>query len=323
MAHRVGRPAPIVGRNRAMAPQPTKKAPGRKPLQTVSTNISNYDRTDPFAAFNSLRKLLSFLPSRVGGCQYKFSPEEHKLSMELLAIVEPFIGTAPARRTITRQPTEILDNIVFFVDSKRDLLSLGLTCHRMYSVVFPRHFDYRVIRAKVSSIRVWNHLIVHRAFARNVRRLEILDERDTTHEVIPLGITSTDTDVESTDDELDIHVKQEKLLIAALNKMSALKSFKWSCNHSLVSIDSIWPVLLKCQYLCQVDINDNSVFIPPVEPDEDSEGHTTKKKPKAMIVCDFFGRFGNYLISFGSCLISLRYPSSQQRRPTVLPRIPN
>lgn len=227
-------------------------------------------------------------------------------------MVEPFIGIVPARRTITRQPTEILDNIVFFVDSKRDLLSLGLTCHRLYSVVFPRHFDYRVIRARVSSIRVWNHLIVHRAFARNVRRLEILDERDTTNEMIPLGILNTDTDIESTDDELDIHAKQEKLLIAALNKMSALKSFKWSCNHSLVSIDKIWPVLLKCQYLSQVDINDNSVFIPPVEIDEDSEGVNTKK-PKAAIVRAVFRRCNCKLIFFHSFLISLQYPSSQQR----------
>ena len=266
--------------------QSTKKTSlisrGRKPLHSVSTEISHYDRTDPFAAFNALRKLLSFLPSKVGGCQNKLTPEEHKLSMHLLTIVEPFIGISPSRRTITRQPTEILDNIVFFVDSKRDLLSLALTCHRMYSIVFPRHFDYRVIRARVGSIRVWNHLILHRAFARNVRRLEILSERSDDNEIVPLGITATDTDVESTDDELSIHVKQEKLLISALSKMSALKSFTWSCNHSLVSIDNIWPTILKCQSLQQVEINDNSLFIPLAQEGED-EGQPPRKSLAVVV----------------------------------------
>jgi hypothetical protein len=92
-------------------PLPTRRA--RKPLYSVSTDISRYDRADPFAAFNALRKLLSFLPSKVGGCQNKMTPEEHNLSMHLLTILEPFIGTTPSRQTITRQPTEILDNIVF------------------------------------------------------------------------------------------------------------------------------------------------------------------------------------------------------------------
>ena len=268
-------------------PPPAKVSPAircRKPVRSVSTNISHYDRTDPLAAFNSLRKLLSFLPSKVGGAQYKLTPEEHKLSLHLLTIVEPFIGISPSRQTIARQPNEILDNIVFFIDSQRDLLSFGLTCQRMHSVVFPRHFHYRVIRARVSSLRVWNHLIVHRAFARNVRRLEILDERDSDREVIPSGITSSDTDIESTDDELGIHIKQEKLLVTALNKMTALKSFKWSCNHSLVSIETVWPILVKCTFLQQVEINDNSVFIPLGEESESGE-ELAPRKPAPTIVC--------------------------------------
>jgi hypothetical protein len=149
----------------------------------------------------------------------------------------------------------------------------------MYSVVFPRHYDYRVIRARVGSIRVWNHLIVHRAFARNVRRLEILSERDNDNEIVPLGIQGTDTDVESTDDELDMHVKQEKLLVAALAKMSALKSITWSCDHSLVSIENVLPTLLKCQSLQQVEINDNSFFAPL-----ESESKNEEVQPSTRVV---------------------------------------
>lgn len=232
----------------------------RKTLQSVDTNILSYDRTDPFLAFNVLRKLLGVLPSRIGGCQYKLSPDEHKLSMHLLTVVEPFVGFSPSRRSLTRQPNEILDSIAFHIDSKRDLLALALSCQRLYSVICPRHYNYRVIRCKVSSIRVWNHLLVHRSLARNVRRLEILDERSSQIELIPKGILTSDTDLESTDDELGMHSKQERFLVSALTRMTALHNFAWSCNHSPISIDNVWPTLLKCQSLQEVEINDNLVF---------------------------------------------------------------
>lgn len=253
----------------------------RKPLRTVSTDLGHYDRLDPFTAINALRKLLSFLPTKLGGCQYKMTPEEHKLSMHLLTIIEPFVGTAPSRCNISRQPTEILDSVASYVDSKRDLLSLALTCQRMYSVVFPRHFDYRVVKARVSSIRVWNHLIVHRGLARHVRRLEIMDERSLESEIIPSGITTTDTDVESTDDELEIHTKQEKLLVSAVARMHSLQSFKWSRTHSLISIASLWPILLKCPLLNHVDLNDNTMFSPLEDQDSEEEGRNgpAKKAP--------------------------------------------
>ena len=255
----------------------------RKPLQAVSTDLNHYERSDPFAAINALRKLLSLLPTKFGGCQYKMTPEEHKLSMHLLMIVEPFVGATPSRRNIARQPTEILDNIAFYVDSKRDLLSLALTCQRMHSVVFPRHFDYRAVKAKVSSIRVWNHLIVHRGLARHVRRLEIMDERSLESEIIPPGISTTDTDVESTDDELEIHAKQEKLLVSAVARMCSLQSFKWSCTHSLISIASLWPTLLKCPLLSLVDLNDNTMFLPLKDQDSEEEGGSNHAKKTPVV----------------------------------------
>ncbi|KAK0218589.1 hypothetical protein EDD85DRAFT_893785 [Armillaria nabsnona] len=236
----------------------------RKGVLAVDTHIGSYDRTDPFRAFSVLAGLLGSLASRLGGCQYKLSPEEHKLSLHLLTIVELYIGGAPSQRTlITRQPTEILDAIVFHIDSKQDLLALALSCQRMHGIVIPRHLDYRVLRCKVSSISMWNHLIVNRSLARNVRKLEILDERTSMDALrIPGGIVGTDTDLESTDDELAMHEKQERYLVSALTKMTALNMFVWSCNHSPISIDNVWPTLLKCHSLSEVEIHDNMVFGP-------------------------------------------------------------
>ena len=239
---------------------PTKtRTRAKKVTLGIDTNINSYDRTDPFFAFNTLIKLLGALPSRVGGCQFKLTPDEHRLSLHLLTIVEPFVGLEPSRRSITRQPTEVLDSIIFHVDSKCDLLSLSLSCRRMHDVIFPRHFHYRVIKCKVSSISIWNHLIINRALAKNVRRLDILDERSVEPFVVPHILTS-DTDLESTDDELGLHDKQERYFVSALTKMTALVSFSWSCNHSPISIDNVWPTLLRCHSLCQVEINDNLVF---------------------------------------------------------------
>ena len=78
--------------------------------------------------------------------------------------------------------------------------------------------------------------------------------------IVPPGILLSDTDLESTDDELGLHDKQERYLVSALTKMAALSSFSWSCNHSPISIDNVWPTLLKCQSLREVEINDNLVF---------------------------------------------------------------
>ena len=259
---------------------------GRAPLQLASgTDPSAYPRTDPFGALNALRSLLSLLPSRLGACHLRLAPAEHALALHLLTVVEPFVGLAPcaSRRVLVRQPTEILDAIAFHVDSRRDLLALALSCRRLYDVVFPRHWEYRVVRAKASQLRVWHHLAVHRALARNVRRLEVLDERAPAGEVVvPRDVVGTDTDLESTDDELGMHAKQERFLLNALGRMSALQTFKWSCSHSLVAFESVWPVLAKCAGLKEVEVNDNLVF-QALEVDEESDRAAAGKRQRALV----------------------------------------
>lgn len=294
----------------------------KAPLRSRGTGAVNLDvnahlRTDPTGAFNALLKLVSSLSTRIGGCKYKLTAPEHALSMHLLSIVEPFIyqgarslstakNPSAANRTIISgfafQPTEILDAIMYFVDSKRDLLAVGVCCKRLHDVVFPRHFDYRVIRCKVSAISVWNHLSVHRSLARNVRTLEVLDERTkvasssrvitsasssslgtstTGTAVVPRGISQRDTDLDSTDDELrvrGIHAKQERYLINALQRMTGLKEFKWSCNHSPISVQRIWPTLMEKSgsSLEKMSVCNNLIFTGPGrDAAESSEGDSS------------------------------------------------
>ena len=94
-----------------------------------------------------------------------------------------------------------------------------------------------------------------------------------------------DTDLESTDDELSMHVKQEKYLAAALVRMTGLREFQWSCNHSPISIAHVWPTLMmRAVNLRVMDICDNLVFAPKVEggPDQqegesESEGESDEE----------------------------------------------
>jgi hypothetical protein len=145
--------------------------------------------------------------------------------------------------------------------------------------------EYRHIRCKVSSLSVWNHLMVHRSLARNVRRLEILDERAASSELlIPSDILNSDTDMDSTDDELGMHEKQERFLVGALGKMTSLHSFTWACNHSPISIDNVWPTLLKCHSLQEVDISDNLAFSKGGESTESESGSSTSSKARRQIV---------------------------------------
>ena len=123
-----------------------------------------------------------------------------------------------------------------------------------------------------------NHLVVNRALARNVRSLEVLDERSTQPIKIPPGILTSDTDLESSDDEFGLHEKQERYLSSALTKMTALSSLTWSCNHSPISIDNIRPTLLKCHSLHAVEINDNLIFSSA----PDADANSARRQP---LVC--------------------------------------
>ncbi|KAH9477303.1 hypothetical protein JR316_0009507 [Psilocybe cubensis] len=291
----------------ASRPVRARKSQINGPLQSIDTSLSAHPRTDPINALTILLKLLTSLPTRIGGCQFKLTPAEHALSLHLVSILDPFVyhgvralspninltGTADNSTIVSspglgliQQPTEIIDAILAHVDSRKDLISIGLGCKRLHDIVFPRHFEYRVIRCKVSSIGVWNHLITHSSLARNVRKLEIIDERtpvpafNAAHPglhrpssmLIPRTMmrsspTSTTlgggTDLESTDDELHMHTKQERYLSAALLRMTGLKEFKWSCNHSPISIARVWPALMmRAEHLNSVEICDNLVFGP-------------------------------------------------------------
>ncbi|KAL1744886.1 hypothetical protein HDZ31DRAFT_37623 [Schizophyllum fasciatum] len=260
------------------------KGPQRRAHTTVDTNLASYSRTEPFEAFNCLHTLIGALPSRPGAAQYKLTPAEHALAAHLLAIVEPFLSSAPEpRRTLARQPAELLDAIAGHLDAPADLRALALTCRRLRAVVVPRHAQYRAVRAPASALRVWHHLAVSRALAANVRVAEVLDERAGAGAlVVPAAARGVaEAALESTDDELGRHEKQGRFLARALARMVNLTELVWSSNHSPASVDGVWPTLLKhCSSLREVRVQDNLVFAPFIG----EEGEETEAPPQGMIL---------------------------------------
>jgi len=230
----------------------------RKDSPSSPSISSHYDTKDPFSALSLLRKLLN----NTASSGYKISPDEHKLSLHLLTVIEPFVSTAPmdqeeARRTMTRQPNEILDMMVFHVDSRKDLLALALTCKRLCDIVLPRHLEYRVIHCKPSSIKVWRHLIAHPLLACNVRHLQVMDDRSRDAEIVP-SRAAEKLDIPPTG--LELHKEQQRLILGALTNMTTLTSFYWACNNSLISFEDVCPTLFTCEMLMEVEISDNQMF---------------------------------------------------------------
>ena len=247
---------------RRPSPPPSKvRAPNkgsRREPSSASLLTQQHAPTDPFSALSLLRKLLN----NAARSRSTMTPEEHKLSLHLLTVIEPYVNVSPmstddARRTMTRQPNEILDMIAFHIDSRKDLLALALTCHRLRNVVLPRHLEYRVIHCKPSSEKVWRHLITHPLLACNVRRLQIMDERSNDPELTPSRVAEAD-DVAS--QGIEMHAEQQRLIVDALARMTTLISFSWACNNSLISFDDVSPTLFACDMLKEVEIWDNLMF---------------------------------------------------------------
>ena len=261
----------------AQSKRPTQQHtnPPKSPTQKISTDLSSYDRTDPFTAMDALRKLLSSLPNNPGKHRYRMNQVEHKAVMHLLTIVEPFVGPTVHDRKLTRLPTETLDNIASLVYSKSDLRSLAYTCRRMHDIVIHRHLDYHTIKTRIGSKRVWHHLSIHPGLARNTRHLEILDESSSDAETrIPSSITITDADVENIWDGSDLLVQWEKTIISAIAGMQGLESFVWSQSRArpFILLETLWPTLCSLPLLTVVDLNDNPIFKPVNDTEPEEEG---------------------------------------------------
>jgi hypothetical protein len=109
----------------------TKRA-SRKANGAIDCEFASYSAYDPFFALTTLRKILTGIQTS----HHTMRVDHHKLCLQLLGLIEPFISLSPKRNTLSQQPNETLDRIAFHISSQRDLLSLAL-CSRRYWLAYP------------------------------------------------------------------------------------------------------------------------------------------------------------------------------------------
>ncbi|GJJ16172.1 hypothetical protein Clacol_010452 [Clathrus columnatus] len=116
----------------------------------------------------------------------------------------------------------IWEEIVHFIDSTKDLLSLALTCHTFKELIIPDHLHYRNLSIDIRMTNVWE-LLEHRPrLARNVRSIKLSNITETERLPPPLSNLAVifSCDVPVTDTDMAFFKR-------AVSHMPLLKEFSW------------------------------------------------------------------------------------------------
>ncbi|KAF8525609.1 hypothetical protein BU17DRAFT_62749 [Hysterangium stoloniferum] len=90
-----------------------------------------------------------------------------------------------SRHSLGDGPYELQDAIASFVDHPEDLLSLALTCRRLYTVIVPDHLEFRHVRCDFNKLYVWEALLSRPRLAAGLRSLVLLNNSSSRAEIIP------------------------------------------------------------------------------------------------------------------------------------------
>jgi hypothetical protein len=81
----------------------------------------------------------------------------------------------PPTLGIAGLPVETLEDIITWLDSPTDLLSLALVTRTFKNIIIPNHLHYRYIRCTTDDCpELWERLSSNKSHALNVRKLEIV-----------------------------------------------------------------------------------------------------------------------------------------------------
>ncbi|KAF8512061.1 hypothetical protein JB92DRAFT_3117499 [Gautieria morchelliformis] len=185
---------------------------------------------------------------------------------------------------LLRLPVEIIESIVLNVVGLSNLVSLGLTCRVLASILFSGHVQYYTVRSPIGRVDTWKHLIRNRAYARSVRRLEITADTTGSDSFRPVKLLEDrvpDTGQyppgpsSQIPSELETDMWSERLLVIALRGMSNLRSLVWhrSCPPILSGPEDIWNALCQKKYLSDVKLMELGDNVPSyaVSPPKDTE----------------------------------------------------
>lgn len=164
--------------------------------------------------------------------------------------------------SLQAQPFDILNLVVTFLDSPKDLLALSLTSRQFYRLTCPHHIDFRYIRCDPNRLSLWEALFKHGEISKRFRRIELYNEAGS----VRGGRTVLPQSWEFYDVEEDLHQARAynqniDPFINALGKMENLFRFSWVAEKGLtVPQRDAFPAIFStlsaaCPLLQEIEVN--------------------------------------------------------------------
>ncbi|GJJ12787.1 hypothetical protein Clacol_007032 [Clathrus columnatus] len=134
----------------------------------------------------------------------------------------------------------IWDDIVFLVESTKDLLSLALACRTFKELIIPDHLTYRHIRCDIRRKELWRLLESRPRLARGIRSVELAE--DSTLEDVRLPEAWGNSNF-SYSYRSPITNENMTLLKNSISHMTSLREFTWTqfpeSIHKVINISDV------------------------------------------------------------------------------------
>ncbi|KIJ44777.1 hypothetical protein M422DRAFT_251761 [Sphaerobolus stellatus SS14] len=161
---------------------------------------------------------------------------------------------------LTNLPDELLDEILFYVNSEHDLISLALTCKRISRQVNPSNLDFRTIEGTFAGHipnDLWKDLVgLPRLYQRKIRKIRLekyYEHNETRHDYednkfhLPASLRYAKAYGPRIEEDM---IESTRYLVNAIHHLDCLVEFRWSCSTlttlSLLRLLSHSAPLLEC-----------------------------------------------------------------------------
>ncbi|KDQ54945.1 hypothetical protein JAAARDRAFT_196320 [Jaapia argillacea MUCL 33604] len=135
---------------------------------------------------------------------------------------------------LLRFPSEVVHNVIDFVDDRQQVLALALTCQFLKTTLIPDHLDYRVLKVSFSNLDLLERLIARPSLARNVRSISICHGP---HCSSPMD------DRHQCSHSADGEAVAERVLCSAFGLMGNLTRLEWWLLRPRYTKDLIWETI--------------------------------------------------------------------------------
>ncbi|KDQ51849.1 hypothetical protein JAAARDRAFT_210828 [Jaapia argillacea MUCL 33604] len=144
-------------------------------------------------------------------------------------------------------PIELVDRVIDYVDEKRDVLALALTCRYFNTLLIPDHLRYRKILMDLCRLEAVENVIARPALGRSIRIL-LIRPRVSGRRREPLDRFCCGS--------VEASVVAESRVALALSMMPNLTKFEWDMYHEPETRDLLWEILIaSCPRLCDLKVH--------------------------------------------------------------------